>query len=117
MPELLGITDDRRGTTLVVRVTGDVDLASSATLERHLTDVVTTAHPPEPLVLDLSAVGFLGSCGLSLLLRLHQAAESRGTHLRIVAGHRAVTRPVELLGLQHTLRLHPTVEAALALTY
>ncbi|PXY27313.1 STAS domain-containing protein [Prauserella muralis] len=119
MPELppqsplLDVTDERQGQSLIVRVTGDIDLATAPRLERYLTEALEAVPPPHPLVVDLTGVGFLGSCGLALLLRAHDAAAERGTPLRIVAVQRAIRRPVDAVGLRATLVLHPTVESAL----
>ncbi|MEU6643916.1 STAS domain-containing protein [Saccharomonospora sp. NPDC046836] len=120
MPELppfsplLDITDEPHGQSLVVRVQGEIDLSTGPLLERHLLDVLGSVDPPHPLVVDLSGVLFLGSCGLALLVETHEAASERGTPLRIVAAQRAIRRPVEAVGLNTTLQLHPTLEAALA---
>ncbi|RBM13839.1 anti-anti-sigma factor [Prauserella sp. PE36] len=120
MPELpapsplLHVADEHHGTTLVVRVKGEVDLCTGPELEQHLQHAFADVRPPEPLVVDLSGVAFIGSCGLTLLLRLHDTAESKGSSLHIVAGQRAVTRPIEVVGLNDTLRLYSTVEDALA---
>ncbi|MFC4000852.1 STAS domain-containing protein [Prauserella oleivorans] len=111
---MLGIADQRRGSSVVVTVEGDIDLCTGPDLDRHLRDVVRTARSPHPIIVDLSEVAFLGSCGLSVLLRAHQAAEDNGTPLRIVARQRAILRPVQAVGLDTVLRVHPCVEEALA---
>ncbi|PXY24607.1 hypothetical protein BA062_30040 [Prauserella flavalba] len=111
---MLHVADEHHGSTVVVRVEGEVDLSTGPRLEQHLQHAVAGIRPPEPLVVDLSGVAFIGSCGLALLLRLHEAAENKGSSLHIVAGQRAVTRPVEVVGLTDTLRLYATVEDALA---
>ncbi|PXY21862.1 hypothetical protein BAY59_30485 [Prauserella coralliicola] len=111
---MLHVADEHHGTTLVVRVKGEVDLCTGPELEQHLQHAFADVRPPEPLVVDLSGVAFIGSCGLTLLLRLHDTAESKGSSLHIVAGQRAVTRPIEVVGLNDTLRLYSTVEDALA---
>lgn len=111
---LLGITEERRGSSVVVTVQGDIDLCSGPDLERHLRDVVGAAQPPHPVVVDLSHVAFLGSCGLSLLVRTHQAADDNGTPLRLVAGQRAILRPMRAVGLDSVLRVHACVDEALA---
>ncbi|ASR34972.1 anti-anti-sigma factor [Prauserella marina] len=119
MPELpphsplLDISDERRGDSLIVRVHGEIDLSTGPPLEQHLRGALESLRSPNPLVVDLSGVDFLGSSGLALLLHTHEAAQRRGTPLRIVAAQRAIRRPVEAVGLRTTLSLHPTVESAL----
>lgn len=70
---------------------------------------------PAVLVLDLTAVTFLGSTGLSIRVDAHQSATPH-TVLRVVAGHHAVLRPIQLTGLDHFLTVDASVERALALS-
>jgi len=71
------------------------------------------AEQPPVLVVDLSRVEFLASPGLTALLTIHRNA-GPGTAVRIVASGRATLRPIQLTGLEDSLSLFPTREAALA---
>ncbi|PRX48594.1 anti-anti-sigma factor [Prauserella shujinwangii] len=110
---LLAIEREHHGIALVVRVKGEIDLSTAPEVERHVQDALDSLVPPAPLVLDLSEVAFLGSCGLALLASSTERAAARGTPLRVVARQRAISRPVEAVGLDDTLVLHPSLEAAL----
>jgi len=88
--------------TLVVSVSGDVDLASAPLLrdvvERRLRGPVTL------LVLDLSAVTFLGTAGLDVLVRTQQAVARRGVALRVTGtGVRPVHRALRAAGMLRSL--------------
>jgi anti-anti-sigma factor len=98
--------------TEIVRIVGDVDVSTVDTVERRLLGAVSAGVPPAPVVVDCSAVTFMGSCGLDMLLSIHDIAQTQGTPLRIVAPQRAVCRPVRMIGFDKTLRLYNSVEDA-----
>ncbi len=83
--------------TVVVTAVGELDAFTAATLRSVLDDQLER-RPPE-LVLDLSGIRFLGSAGLTVLVRTHRAACVRDVALRLVGTQRAVIRPLEVTGL------------------
>ncbi|WP_214366612.1 STAS domain-containing protein [Pseudonocardia sp. H11422] len=81
---------------LVVHVRGEIDTVTAPVLHTQLDGHLPTV----PLVvLDLSAVTFLGSAGLAVLVAAKDDAEQRGHRLRLVCGSRIVTRALEATGL------------------
>jgi anti-sigma B factor antagonist len=97
---------------LVVRIAGDIDMATAPDLQKGITESLT--HAPNALIiLDLTAVTFLGSAGLNALL---QVANLQGDSLRILVGtdNPNVERPIEVAGLTELLAPCHTLEAALA---
>ena len=76
------MTDDgdlavaRVGDAVVVRVAGELDLATAPALWAALERALIDAHQ---VVVDLSAVTFVDSTGLSVLLRAYQAVGVTGT--------------------------------------
>ena len=70
------VEDD--GTRAVVRVTGEIDIATSPLLE----DAVAQLTAPD-VVLDLEGVTFMGSSGLASLLRAARRADGLGGSLRL----------------------------------
>ncbi|WP_290055451.1 STAS domain-containing protein [Amycolatopsis solani] len=105
------IARTEEGGAVVVEVAGDVDTTTAPTLVR-AADEELAAQPPV-LVVDLTRVEFLASPGLTALLTIHRNAAA-GTSVRIVASGRATLRPIQLTGLEDSLSLFPTREAALA---
>jgi anti-sigma B factor antagonist len=90
--------------TIILTVTGDLDLATqSAFAER----VATALRPPPPqnLVVDLDGVHFLGSAGIQVLLTAQTTARDVGTQLRLITASRIIRRPLEILGLDGVLDL------------
>ena len=64
-------------------------------------------------VVDLSAVDFFGSSGLSALVECRHAADELGLTLRVITAGPAVMRPLEGTGLVDCFDWYPTVDAAL----
>ncbi|GLY38525.1 anti-sigma factor antagonist [Amycolatopsis sp. NBRC 101858] len=95
---------------IVVEVAGDVDTTTAPALVQAAAEVL--AAGPRLLVVDLTRVDFLASPGLTALLTIHRDA-GPGTVVRIVAAGRATLRPIQLTGLEASLSLFPTREAAL----
>jgi anti-sigma B factor antagonist len=110
-PGDLGVTfeqPDGRHALLVVE--GEIDTMTADALERALTTLL--AESSEALVVDLTAVTFLASSGLAVLIRAaHQAGERR---LRLVSTARAVRRPIEITGSDRLFDLYPDRAAALS---
>ncbi|OLT19452.1 hypothetical protein BJF78_10775 [Pseudonocardia sp. CNS-139] len=116
------LTTARAGSAAVVTVAGELDLQTS----RELMEVVD-ATLQEPgvtgLVVDLTAVSFLGSAGLGTLAELATRTTAPAAPygervtplpLRVVAppANRAVIRPWETMNLQQILPLDPDVASA-----
>ena len=94
---------------VIVEVSGEVDLATAPQLQRSFDQALR--EEPAPVVVDLNGVTFLGSIGLSLLIRAHgQAGPGR---LRVVAQTPAARRTIELTALGQVLSMFPTVPDAL----
>ncbi|WP_410586324.1 STAS domain-containing protein [Amycolatopsis sp. lyj-23] len=108
----LRLHDDESSAALVLAAAGAVDLLTT----EQLTDAVTAAlaRRPAVLVIDLTAVTFLDSSGLSVLARAH-ADGGRGTPVRVVVvedslAHRAIT----LTGMHELLPVFTSTADALA---
>ncbi|MGY1815033.1 STAS domain-containing protein [Blastococcus sp. SYSU D00820] len=115
VPELVTISVARAGQSACITVSGEVDCSSAPDL-RACIDSELTGDVAE-LVVDLAGVTFLDSAGLSVLAGAHRRAGDAGTRLRVLAGSRAVVRPLEITGLWHLLgaeRVQPADDAATA---
>ena len=94
----------------VVRVRGEVDLATSPALADALAGI---AAADGPVVVDLTDVGFLDSSGLSVLLQARERLAA-GPGLRLVVTRPALTRVLAVTGLDEVFDVAPTVDEALA---
>lgn len=89
------------GQTSVIAVSGELDLASSATFEEELGRVVDSTG--ELIVVDLRELEFMDSTGLSALVKAHQRAEQAGKRLGVVRGSQQVQRLLSLTGVEERL--------------
>lgn len=97
----------------VLSVDGEIDTLTAPSLQRAIAELF--ADPADTvLVIDLSAVGFLASSGLAVLIRAAQQAAERGVRLRLVARPRAVRRPLEVTRSDQLFALYDDPAAALA---
>ncbi|MFB4305285.1 STAS domain-containing protein [Actinomadura sp. GTD37] len=102
---LLTVDAHPDGTTVELRLSGELDVAGSGDLRRHIGAVIA-AHDPHRLVLDLSRLSFADSSGLAAIVWAHKAMSGRGGRLRLHHPHPRVLRVLHITGL-HT-RLHIT---------
>jgi anti-sigma B factor antagonist len=72
------------GTTCTVVVSGELDLAVAERFEAEVAAVL--AEAPRTVVIDLSAVDFIDSSGVHVLLSAHRRAAARALRLVVVTG-------------------------------
>lgn len=111
--QLLRLTMRREPAAIVVDVAGEVDLLTVRRLRTAVDEALRTAAG-QPVVVDLTAVTYLGSHGLAALAEAATKAEQRSEPLRVVVDEtRAVIMPLQVSGLDEVLALYYTVEEAL----
>jgi anti-anti-sigma factor len=100
-----------QGDTCVVSVDGEIDLASAPGLH----DLLNTAIDlgARRLVADLSAVTFIDSSGLGVLIDCLRRLRRTGGNLIIVADREAVIRTFEVAWLHNVFRMERSLTAAL----
>jgi anti-sigma B factor antagonist len=94
----MSIVQDRTEEGWLIRVDGDVDLASAPALE----DALEKAGE-DPVRVDLSGVTFMDSSGLRVLLAASKRAKERGHHLTLASPAGPVRRLLEITGLDKEL--------------
>jgi anti-sigma B factor antagonist len=105
------VTLARLGAVDVVRVVGDVDVASVQALER---EIIPPLRSATAAVLDLSAVAFLDSAGVRLLDELVGDLERRQARVGLVVPPTGEVRlALRLCAFRENL-LHPDLTAARA---
>ncbi|GFH37504.1 STAS domain-containing protein [Streptomyces pacificus] len=97
--------------TAVVTIQGELDVDTATLLHHHLAN--QALHGRRHLVLDLSAVGFMDSSGLNVLIRATREARALGGDLHLAAPAPQVARLFDLTGLSLTNAVHENVETAL----
>lgn len=74
------ITTSQDGGTSIVTLKGDLDVASSETVENTLTELIDRSSV---IVVDLSAVPFADSSGLGGLIAVYKKAQAKGKEIRL----------------------------------
>ncbi|SDD93487.1 STAS domain-containing protein [Actinokineospora iranica] len=105
----LSVRHDQLDHVPVLRLRGDIDMATCSTVAAAL-----WARPRGLLVVDLTEVGFVGSCGLVLLAQTQQRAAAVGGRVLVAGCQPAVLRALEVTDLLSVVSPHPTVADALA---
>jgi anti-sigma B factor antagonist len=102
--DLLSLAYRREGPDVIVEVRGELDLATGRDLERALSDLIDD-QGCGTILLDLRGLDFIGSTGLSLLLKAQAHAQSLGREIILVRLSPAARRAIELGGLLSTLNI------------
>ncbi|WP_336031286.1 STAS domain-containing protein [Geodermatophilus sp. FMUSA9-8] len=92
---------------------GEVDCSTAPALRRALDGAF--ADRPRGVTVDLEAVTFLDSAGLSALAVAHRTADQAGVPMRVLVATRAVTRALQVTGLWELLgceTVHPGTAGA-----
>ena len=89
------------GTTVVVTVSGEVDLANRDALEQTLLDAID--RDGQGVVVDLSEVSFLDSSGVHAILTAQRVADQEGSTLILRAPQQNVAKVLDALGLTNLL--------------
>ena len=103
------VTAEAFGT--LIAVTGEVDIATSPRLRTVLADRPRTEGL---LLLDLTAVTFMDSSGLSAVLNLQRDTTAAGERLAVVCPPGPARLLLEVTGVDTELPLFATRDAALA---
>ena len=97
----------------MLRVDGEIDLATVDVLRAGLADALAQGVPL--VVVDLEAVGFLGSVGLSALIGAHEKATQSGSRLVVVVSStRPAMRTMQVTGLTELLSVTESVDLAIS---
>lgn len=93
----------------VVTVGGEIDALTAPELDAVVTAQLATVPV---VVVDLDRVQFLGSVGLSVLVKANERAVREGRHLRLVCQSRIVNRALDATGLRDQFSFADTVSQA-----
>lgn len=107
--EQLSIEVEQGATGPVLSAAGEIDTLTAPELQAGIEEAL-----PEDggvLVVDLTAVTFLSSAGLAVLVGAHQQADEYGAEVRIVTNS-ATARVFQLTGLDATLNLFESLTEA-----
>jgi anti-anti-sigma factor len=101
--EHLSVDARREQDRVVLRLEGELDLASSPVLERALEGPEIAETPL--LVLDLDGLRFVDSTGLRVILLAHESARGRGQEFAITPGSPQVQRLLSITSVAEHMRV------------
>ena len=104
------VVESAAGGASVVRVRGELDLATAPALE----EAVGTVDPASALVVDLRQCTFVDSTSVRVLGNLARDRETNGSRAAIVATDPGVLRVLDITALDTIVAVHDTLEDALA---
>jgi anti-anti-sigma factor len=90
----------------VVVVKGEIDLATSPTVDKAL-----AKYSGKQVFLDLRKTEFMDSAGLKVLISQRVRLEDSGGALKLVVGEGPVMRLLELAGVRDAFSIRPTIDS------
>ncbi|MGO9343343.1 MAG: STAS domain-containing protein [Acidimicrobiales bacterium] len=108
----LDVTVRKLDGTAVVVVAGEIDVYTSPLLQERLVEVLRDGI--SSIVLDLSAVTFLDSTGLGVLITCLKRCRSAEGDLVLVTAQPNVLKVLEITGLNDVFQVHDSVDDAIA---
>jgi anti-sigma B factor antagonist len=107
----LVLSSEQHDDSVVITVAGDLDIVTSPALDDCLTQARTAANR---VILDLSAVDFMDTSALAVIVGHWKKLESAGGTLALAGARYRYTKTLWITGLADRLSLYDTVEAALS---
>ncbi|WNG86448.1 STAS domain-containing protein [Mycobacterium sp. ITM-2016-00317] len=95
---------------VVVVATGAVDMLTAPQLQEVVTAAL--ARRPDGLIIDLTAVDFLGSAGMQVLMITRKELDG-AIKFAVVADGPATSRPLKITGVADYIDLFSTLDVAL----
>lgn len=109
--EQLGIETFNDQDRVVLRLAGELDMASAPQLRSAIEELDLTERPV--LVLDLQELSFIDSTGLRVILWAHERCRADGHTLALTPGSQQVQRLLAISGAGERLRIVSSADAPL----
>lgn len=94
---VLTLSSHRESETVTTAVSGDIDLSNADDLERHLEEQL--AGDAVAVAVDLTAVLFIDSAGINVLVTARRRADETGKTLRVTGASGLVRELLEMTGV------------------
>jgi anti-sigma B factor antagonist len=96
----------------VVALCGELDLFDSPDVASHLIAAVAAYGPN--VIVDLTGLNFVDSCGLGVLVRVLRWTRANGGDLSLAAPQQLVRRVLEIAGLIDIFSVYPSLDQAMS---
>ncbi len=110
MPEF-ELSSEQRDDTAVIRLIGDLDIVTSRQLDETLT---ASRRTLDRVVLDLSAVDFMDTSSLAVIVSHWKGLAASGGLLALAGARFQYTRTLWITGLADRIPMYDTVDLAIA---
>jgi anti-sigma B factor antagonist len=107
----LRLSSEQRGGSVVVAVSGELDLITSRELDEQIT---LARRESSRIVLDLAGVEFMDTSSLAVIVGHWKRLQAAGGSLQLAGARYRYTKTLWITGLADRLPMHDTVEQALA---
>ena len=101
------VTYEERGDTLIIRVGGEIDHHNAVTVRTGIDDRLA-AERPQRVMLELSAVDFMDSSGLGLIMGRYALVKQYGGTLAVLDPSPAVLKIIKLAGMERMVSIMRT---------
>ena len=102
----------KSGNVLIINIEGDLDHNTANSIKKKI-DTELKKNPINLLILDLSALDFMDSSGIGLILGRYKLINSLGGKLSLVKPNENLCKIINMSGLHKILSVYNTVEEAL----
>ena len=107
----IDIKSENQGDTIIYRLRGSLDLATSPSVRAALMEAATEGK--HDIIVDLTHLEFLDSTGLGALIGAHRRALEHGGAVRLAVGEGAIARLLNITGLIRVFPVYHTLDDAL----
>ncbi|HEX7804917.1 MAG TPA: STAS domain-containing protein [Cellulomonas sp.] len=108
----VSVTSKDVGDQTVVDVSGEIDVYTASVLREQLANLVDSGRTD--LVVDLTAVKFMDSTGLGVLVGVLKKVRGHDGRLQLVIDSERLLKVFRITALTQVFTIHETVDAALA---
>ena len=109
MDETYGVTERTDGPTVVVSLSGEIDVAAAPAVRERLE---AAADRADALVVDLTQVTFIDSTALGVLIGIHKQCSASGTSIRLAVSEPRILKVFEITGLTDLFSISPSLAEA-----
>ena len=108
---LFDVRDESHEAAEIVLVSGEVDLATAASLKERLDSAIDRVD--KPLVVDLLGVTFIDSTALGVLIGAWKRCQELNRPMSVVVEDPRILKVFQITGLTDLFVIHETIEEAI----
>ena len=99
-----GFDSEFTGTVLKIKLRGEIDHHSAVAVRTAIDDMIRSKRPSE-LIIDMSAVDFMDSSGLGLIMGRYALVKQCGGTLSVLDPSPAVVKIIKLAGMERMVSI------------